>query len=58
MLQTSDGSPHNMLERALPAFIALKENGVWSIAIFRNMIPFERPPAGPLERSLGGRKKG
>jgi uncharacterized protein (TIGR02246 family) len=58
MLQNSDGSPHNMIERALPAFIAVKKDGAWSIAIFRNMIPFERPPAGPLERSLGARKKG
>jgi uncharacterized protein (TIGR02246 family) len=57
-LQNLDGSPHNMLDRALPAFIATKENGVWSILIFRNMIPFERPPAGPLERSLGRRPKG
>ena len=58
MLQNSDGTPHDLLERALPAFIALKEGGAWSIAIFRNMIPFERPPAGPLERSLGARTKG
>jgi uncharacterized protein (TIGR02246 family) len=56
-LQNSDGSPHNMLDRALPAFIAVKEGGAWSIAIFRNMIPFERPPAGPLERSLGARPR-
>jgi uncharacterized protein (TIGR02246 family) len=56
-LQNSDGTPHNITERALPAFIATKENGVWSILIFRNMIPFDRPAAGPLERSLGRRPK-
>ena len=56
-LQNSDGTPHTMTERALPAFIAVKEKGAWSIVIFRNMIPFERPPAGPLERSLGGRPR-
>jgi uncharacterized protein (TIGR02246 family) len=54
-LQNSDGTPHDMLSRALPAFIAVKEGESWSIVVFRNMIPFERPPAGPLERSLSSR---
>jgi len=56
-LQNADGSPHDMLSRALPAFIAVKEAGAWSIVVFRNMIPFERPPAGPLERSLNSRPR-
>jgi uncharacterized protein (TIGR02246 family) len=56
-LQNSDGTPHHMLERALPAFIAVKEGGAWSIVIFRNMIPFQRPSAGPLERSLSSRPR-
>jgi len=56
-LQNSDGSPHDMTERALPAFIAVREDGAWSIVIFRNMIPFQRPSAGPLERSLSSRPK-
>jgi hypothetical protein len=32
--------------------VATKEQGRWSIAVFRNMIPFVRPLAGPLERSI------
>jgi len=32
--------------------VATKEQGTWSIAVFRNMIPFVRPLAGPLERSI------
>jgi uncharacterized protein (TIGR02246 family) len=32
--------------------IATKDNGQWSIAVFRNMVPFERPVAGPLDREL------
>lgn len=34
--------------------VATKEGDAWSIAVFRNMVPFERPMAGPLERSLMG----
>jgi uncharacterized protein (TIGR02246 family) len=30
--------------------VATKENGAWSIAAFRNMVPFDRPLAGPLDR--------
>ncbi len=33
-------------------FIATKENGEWSIAVFRNMVPFDRPLAGPRDREL------
>lgn len=38
----------------LPAYtsaglVATKENGAWSIAVFRNLVPFERPSAGPLD---------
>jgi len=32
--------------------VATKENGAWAIAIFRNMVPFGRPEAGPLDREL------
>lgn len=35
--------------------VATKDAGVWSIAVFRNMVPFDRPMAGPLERELMGR---
>ncbi len=30
--------------------VATKENGAWSIAALRNMVPFDRPVAGPLDR--------
>jgi uncharacterized protein (TIGR02246 family) len=32
--------------------VATKENGVWSIAVFRNMVPFVRPVAGPLDQEI------
>ena len=32
--------------------IATKESGHWEIAVFRNMVPFGRPSAGPLDREL------
>jgi uncharacterized protein (TIGR02246 family) len=32
--------------------VATKENGEWSIAVFRNMVPFSRPSAGPLDEEL------
>ena len=32
--------------------VASREGDSWSIVNFRNMIPFERPAAGPLERGL------
>jgi uncharacterized protein (TIGR02246 family) len=33
-------------------FVATKENGSWSIVVLRNMVPFERPIAGPMDREL------
>ena len=41
----------------LPAYsscgvVATKEDGAWKIAVFRNMVPFQRPVAGPLDREL------
>lgn len=32
--------------------VATKDAGAWSIAVFRNMIPFERPMAGQLDRQF------
>jgi uncharacterized protein (TIGR02246 family) len=32
--------------------VATREHGRWSIAVFRNMVPFARPVAGELDRSL------
>jgi hypothetical protein len=36
------------LERTSCGMVCTKENGSWSIAAFRNMVPFARPAAGPL----------
>jgi hypothetical protein len=33
-------------------YVATKEGDTWSIALFRNMVPFARPAAGPVEREL------
>jgi uncharacterized protein (TIGR02246 family) len=53
-LQTADGQPFmGMASGSKAGFVATKENGAWSIAVFRNMIPFVRPAAGSVERSLG-----
>jgi hypothetical protein len=30
--------------------VATKENGVWAIAVFRNLVPFGRPVAGPIDK--------
>lgn len=32
--------------------VATQEQGTWSIALFRNLVPFDRPLGGPLEREL------
>lgn len=32
--------------------VATKENGVWAIAVFRNLVPFGRPVAGPLDKEV------
>jgi uncharacterized protein (TIGR02246 family) len=40
------------LEGSSCGLVCTKEEGVWSIAVFRNMIPFTRPTAGPVEREL------
>jgi uncharacterized protein (TIGR02246 family) len=32
--------------------VATKEHGAWSIVLFRNLVPYGRPTAGPLDRKL------
>jgi hypothetical protein len=32
--------------------VATEERGTWSIALFRNLVPYGRPTAGPLDREL------
>ena len=32
--------------------IAVRRNGAWQLAAFRNMVPFARPMPGPIEQEL------
>lgn len=50
-LQKENGQPFE-LRGSSCGMVVTKEGGNWSIAVLRNMIPFERPAAGPLEREL------
>ena len=40
------------LEQTSCGMVCTKEDGSWSIAVFRNMIPYARSIAGPMEREL------
>jgi uncharacterized protein (TIGR02246 family) len=53
-LRTADGQPFAMLPagQSSAGLVATRESGTWTIAVFRNMIPFARPAAGAVERSL------
>ena len=53
-LRKNDGTPWGGFPRSLVSFVAVRDCEAWSIAVFRNMVPFERPLTGPLERSLAG----
>jgi uncharacterized protein (TIGR02246 family) len=53
-LRGADGLPVAMLPagQSSAGLVATRDGGSWAIAVFRNMIPFTRPAAGPVERSL------
>src|SRR5262245_54777068 len=58
-LQKADGQPFTFGDPSRPptphtkaGYVATKEGETWSIAVFRNMVPFARPAAGPIEREL------
>ena len=40
------------VNRALAQYVAVRSGERWEIAVFRNMIPFERPMAGPVEQRV------
>ena len=44
--------------RSLASYIARLKDDRWEIVVFRNMIPFERPVAGPVEREVRDRMTG
>ena len=43
---------------ASACIVAAKAGGEWSIAVFHNMIPFERALPGPIERELMSESSG
>jgi uncharacterized protein (TIGR02246 family) len=58
-LRQGDGLPFTFGDPSRPpmphtkaGYVATKEGDTWSIAVFRNMVPFARPAAGPVERAL------
>ena len=40
------------IEKTSCGMVCTKEDGVWAIVVFRNMVPFGRPPGGPIEQDL------
>ena len=40
------------VEHTSGGMVAVKDNGKWQLATFRNMVPFARPIAGRLEKEL------
>jgi uncharacterized protein (TIGR02246 family) len=52
-LRQKDGMPWGPFPRTSAGLVAVRDGASWSIAVFRNMVPFQRPAAGPVERSLG-----
>ena len=51
-LKQKDGTPWRGFPRSIASLTAVREGETWAIAVFRNMVPFERPAAGPVEKSL------
>jgi uncharacterized protein (TIGR02246 family) len=55
-LREKDGKASDRFPGSMAGLIAVRDGDAWSIAVFRNMIPFQRPPAGPVERSLAAER--
>jgi uncharacterized protein (TIGR02246 family) len=53
-IRGADGQPLAMMPGGTSSagVVATRDSGSWAISVFRNMIPFSRPAAGPVERSL------
>jgi uncharacterized protein (TIGR02246 family) len=56
ILRREDGSMAFGIPFTSAGVVATKDNGVWGIAVFRNMVPFARPVAGPVEREVDSAK--
>ncbi len=54
MLRKDGASFFSNVPYTSAGIVATCEDGRWAIAVFRNMVPFNRPVAGPLERELTG----
>jgi hypothetical protein len=55
-LRKEDGSLAFGIPHTSAGMVATKDDGVWAIAVFRNMVPFARPVAGPLDAELAHSK--
>lgn len=55
-LHDAEGKASDRYPPSMAGLIAVRDGDAWSIAVFRNMIPFQRPLAGPMERSLAGER--
>lgn len=51
-LADGQGNPYPVAHRSNSNIVACRNGDGWSIVSFHNMIPFERPAAGPVERGL------
>ena len=51
----SPGEGPFKLQKSSVGMVVTKEGESWSVIAFRNMVPFQRPAAGPLERELAER---
>ena len=52
-MKSEGGGPFGLVQ-SLAGLVATKEGDSWSIVVFRNMVPFQRPTAGPIEQSIAG----
>lgn len=52
MLQDEQGATHASNANV----VATREGDTWSIVCFHNMVPFQRPAAGPTEQALAAQR--
>jgi uncharacterized protein (TIGR02246 family) len=45
------------LDRTSCGIVCTNDGGTWSIAVFRNMVPFGRPTSGSVERELAAAQR-
>jgi hypothetical protein len=52
-MKSEGGRPYGLVQ-SQAGLVATKEGDSWSIVVFRNMVPFQRSTAGPIEQSIAG----